>query len=84
MIGNVGVHRADDAQIVGEPGDMRIDLADRQSRLATVRNLNGDGRRPPVPFSVLQTGDARRAAAPGISRAGLGSKVSTCEGPPFM
>ena len=51
--------------------------------LPCLANLNGDIIRPRVPRSVL------RPAAEGflplcLARAGLGSKVSTCDGPPFM
>ena len=65
--------------------DVREELADLDAALAVLRNLNGEAMTPPLrlPLGV----DQRWRAAPcrrTCSRAGLGSKVSTCDGPPFM
>ena len=48
-----------------------------------LRNLNGEGIAPPVGRSVarLPPGSGWPAY---FSSAGLGSNVSTCDGPPFM
>jgi hypothetical protein len=46
-------------------------------------NVNGDGKAAPVLRSVRRF--SRGSGLPAyFSRAGLGSNVSTCDGPPFM
>src|SRR4051794_32846598 len=46
-------------------------------------NLNGEGKAAPVRRSVRRVGIGRILPA-NLARAGLGSKVSTWDGPPFM
>ena len=45
-------------------------------------NSNGEGRAPPVGRSVLKLPDGSLLPAYFLSN-GLGSNVSTCDGPPF-
>src|SRR5258708_4443904 len=47
-------------------------------------NLKGDGIRVPFVRRMVLTSSAGGAFPEYFSRAGLGSNVSTCEGPPFM
>ena len=83
VVGHVGVHRADDAHVV----DVRAVLAN--SSLTSMPlwpyfwNLNGDRIAAPVLRSVRRFGFG--SGLPWyLSSSGLGSNVSTCDGPPFM
>ena len=84
MIGHVGVHRADDAQVVdvllGRAGEQ---LAHLDAALAVFLNLKGEPRAAPVLRSVRRFGPGRGLPWY-FASIGLGSKVSTCDGPPFM
>ena len=79
MGGRVGVQRADDAQVVGEPGSVREQAADLQAALAVLRERE---RRLHQVADGPAVGADRRLAAVGLCRgtsssAGLGSNVST-------
>ena len=84
MVGHVGVHRADDAHVV----DVRSAVRAKSSLTSMPLwpyfwNAKGERRAAPVLRSVRRFG-----AGSGLpwyfASNGLGSNVSTCDGPPFM
>ena len=81
MVGHLGVHRADHGDVVDVLGRLGKQLADLDPALAVRRNLNGDGKAAPVLRSVRRVSGSVLPAS--FASAGLGSKVSTCDGPPF-
>ena len=84
VVGRVGVHRADDANVVDDLADVREQLADLDAAVALF--AEGERRRQQAAAlgAVGRQGGAFGRWPLYLSRAGLGSKVSTCDGPPFM
>ena len=81
----VGLHRADDGQVVGAGGDVREQVADRQAGLAVAAEAPGAFQ----PLAIAQLADGLLStlltALPSSSASfGLGSNESTCETPPSM
>ena len=62
--------------------ELREDLADFDAALAVIFELNGERSRLPVLRSVFRL-PAGMGLPLYLSSIGLGSKVSTCDGPPF-
>ena len=84
MIGHVGIHRANDAHVVDVLlGRACEELADLDAALAVLLEANGEPRAAPVLRSVRRVGPGSGLPWYFVS-IGLGSKVSMCEGPPFM
>ena len=82
MVGHVGLHRPNDAQVVDVLGEAREDFADLDARLAVLLKLEWRGEGCPG-FSLGR--EVEGIALPAyFCREGLGSNVSTCDGPPFM
>ncbi len=80
VIGNVGVHRPNDRDVVHTFADAGKNLADFDAALAVLFEFVGNAA--PVFRSVFKFSIGNGLPAY-FSRAGLGSKVSTCEGPPL-
>ena len=72
MVGHVGVHRADDADVVDVLGGVREDLADFEPALAVLlRTCKGDGKAAPVRRSVRRFAGRQRLAGI-LGQRGLG------------
>ena len=73
---DVGLHRADDADVVDALAEFREELADLDARLAVLLELERrrERQRRSSPGSVLPAY---------FASAGFGSNVSTCDGPPL-
>ena len=83
MVGVVGVQRAKNTDFVNTAGDMREEICERDSALA----MRPRGKRRGHDLAALSPPGRHggRWILPGITlERGLGSNVSTCDGPPFM
>ena len=83
VVRHVGVHRADDADVVDVLGGVREQLADLEPALAVLLELERRGERGPG-LALGAAGSASAAACRRTwSSSGLGSNVSTWVGPPL-
>ena len=84
VVRHVGVHRADDADVVDATRRRAAKmLADFDAALAVLLELERRGKRGAGLALGRQVADRQRLAGVLVER-GLGSNVSTCDGPPFM
>ena len=85
VIGHVGVHRADDAEVVdvllGRAREQLADLDAALARTSGTRTASPAPRRSCARCGGWGPAGSCRGTCASI---GLGSKVSTCDGPPFM
>ncbi len=83
VIGHVGVHGADDADVVDAASRVREQVADLDADFAVPLKAEGRGEGGAGLRSVRRL--VRGSSLPAyVCSDGLGSNESTCEGPPFM
>ena len=84
VVGIVGVQRADDAQVVDAAGEVREQLGDLDAALAVGPRLERRRHEPAALGRWVSTAIAWGRWPAYLASIGLGSNVSTCDGPPFM
>ena len=84
VLREVGDHRAHDGEIVDALSDPREQVADRDAALAVVAKLPGQASTLPTLLNCVGCVLTLIGCPCSRSSLGLGSNVSTCDGPPSM